>query len=245
MAGSMRFAAWAAIVGGAIGLGITPFMAAVWAYEPGVVWDDLGLLVRTVGPSLESWGALTFGSGLVLAGDGTVLAESTAYEVYGKVFFVVYLLMMPIVRFVHTAHAAQTSGRWEGRIWRVLWIALLGACIGDAVSYWGISVPGDAGQVMWRLGFAAEIVAVLTLLVATTFYGVAALRVRFLPRWGSALLIAVVPIGVLTVMSVTTYVPNAVVVPMSLIWASIGVWLLLRGDPTIRTGRAPVSVQPL
>ena len=245
MARSPRLAAWCSVAGGVIGLAITPFMAAVWAYEPGVVWADLSLLTRVVGPTLESWGALTLGSGRVVAEDGTVLAESFAYEVYGKVFFLVYLLMMPIVYWAHTAHAGATSSRWESWIWRVLWTALTLACVGDAVSYWGISVPGDAGQTLWGLGFAVEIVAVLGLLAATTLYGVIALRQGVLPRASSALLVGVVPIAVLTLIGVTPYVPNAVVVPMSLIWASVGVWLLFGGRSSRPGGgRTPVAVNP-
>ena len=235
--GSARFAAWTSIWGAAIGVAITPFMAAVWAYEPGVVWADLSPLVSVVGPTLESWGALTFGNTPVFAADGTVSGESTAYEVYGKVFFLVYLLMLPVVRHVHALHRAQSTSKWEGRTWRVLCMALILACAGDAVSYWGISAPGTVGDTLWRLGFLIEIVAVLSVLVTTTMYGMVTVRRRVVPRWGSVLLMAVVPMGVLTLIGVTAYVPNAVVVPMSLVWAGIGAWMLLNrqpDDPTLK-----------
>jgi hypothetical protein len=55
MVRSARFAGWTAIAGALVGIAITPFMAAVWACGPGVVRDDLSLVVKTVGPTLESW----------------------------------------------------------------------------------------------------------------------------------------------------------------------------------------------
>jgi hypothetical protein len=226
MFSSSRFAGITAIAGAVVGILITPFMAAVWAYEPGIVWDDLSLLAKTVGPTLESWGALSFGAAQVVALDGEVLSESFAYEVYGKSFFLVYLLMLPIVRYVHDRYRRSSDSKWEGRTWRVLWVALIVATVADAVSYWGISLPGPVGESLWGGGFGVEILAMLVVLVATTVYGIVSARLHVMPLWASLLLAAIVPIGVVTLVSVTTYVPNAVVVPMSIIWAMIGVWAL-------------------
>jgi len=197
-----------------IGLAITPFMAAVWAYEPGVVWDDVSLLGRTVGPTLESWGALSFG------------AEATPYEVYGKVFFVVYLLMLPIVRYVHNLQSDSAPSKWERRTWRVLWVALIFATIGDAVSYWGISLPGEIGELLWGGGFAVEILAMFVVLASTTAYGILSIRLSVIPLWSSILITLTLPIGVATLVTITSYVPNAIVVPMSMVWATFGVWVL-------------------
>jgi hypothetical protein len=226
MVKSARFAGWTAVAGALVGIAITPFMAAVWAYEPGIVWDDLSLLTRTVGPTLESWGVLSFGAGKTFAADGEILAESTAYEVYGKAFFLVYLLMLPVVRYVHGLTKEQSGSKWEARTWRVMWIGLIVAGVGDAVSYWGISLPDPVGHSLWGGGFAIEILAMLVVMGATTVYGIVGLRLRVLPIWSSLLLMAFVPIAVLTVATVTTYAPNAVVVPLSIIWAAIGVWVL-------------------
>ena len=234
---SYRFAGIAAIAGAVVGILITPFMAAVWAYEPGVVWDDLSLLSKTVGPTLESWGALSFGAAKAIASDGDVSSESFAYEVYGKSFFLVYLLMLPIVSYVHDRFRQSADSKWERRTWRVLWVALIVATVGDAVSYWGISLPGPVGDALWGGGFGVEILAMLVVLPATTVYGLVSVRIRVVPLWASLLLAAIIPIGVVTLASVTTYVPNAVVVPMSIIWASIGVWVLT--GP--RTRPTPVS----
>jgi hypothetical protein len=241
MIGSPSFAGWAAIAGAAFGIAITPFMAAVWAYEPGVVWDDLSLLAKTVGPTLESWGALSFGTARAVASDGTVLSESIAYEVYGKSFFLVYLLMLPIVRYVHVRYRQSSHSKWEDRTWRVLWVALIVATVADAVSYWGISLPGQVGDSLWGGGFGVEILAMLVVLVATTVYGIVSLRLHVTPLWASVPLAAIIPIGVATLVSVTTYVPNAVVVPMSIIWAAVGVWVLAGAGQRPKAELKPAS----
>ena len=209
-----------------MGIAVTPFMAAVWAYEPGVVWDDMSLLGKTVGPTLESWGVLSFGAAKTFAADGGILTDGTAYEVYGKAFFLVYLLMLPVVRYVHGLTKEQSGSKWEARFWQVMWVGLIVAGVGDAVSYWGISLPDPVGHSLWGGGFLVEILAMLVVMGATTAYGIVGLRLRVLPLWSSLLLTAFVPIAVLTLATVTAYVPNAVVVPLSIIWAAIGVWVL-------------------
>ena len=237
MVKSARFAGWTAIAGALVGIAITPFMAAVWAYEPGIVWDDLSLLTRTVGPTLESWGVLSFGAGKTFAADGEILAESTAYEVYGKAFFLVYLLMLPVVRYLHGLAKEESGSKWEARTWRVMWVGLIVAGVGDAVSYWGISLPDPVGHSLWGGGFLVEILAMLVVMGATTVYGIVGIRLRVLPLWALLLLTAFVPIAVLTLATVSAYVPNAVVVPLSIIWAAIGVWVLA----TERSQHAPLD----
>ena len=214
------------MAGMVVGLAITPFMASLWAYESGIGWHNASLLERTVGPTLESWGALSFGNPLSLAWDGSVISEGTAYKVYGKVFFLVYLLMLPIVRHVHNLQKDSAPSKWGHRTWRALWVGLVVATWADAVSYWGVSLPGLGGDSVWGGGFGVEILAVLVVLVSTTVYGVVSLRLRVVPLWASVLLAVIFPICVAILAGVTTYVPNGVVVPMSLIWASMGVWVL-------------------
>lgn len=242
---SSRFAGWSAVAGAAVGIAITPFMAAVWAYEPGVVWDDLSPLAGAVGPTLESWGVLSFGAAKVVASDGTVVSESFAYEVYGKAFFVVYLLMLPIVRYVHVRFQQSSDSRWEGRSWRVLWVVLIVATVADAVSYWGVSVPGRLGESLWGGGFGVEILAVLVALAATTVYGLISIRLRVVPLPASIALAAIIPIGAATLVGITTYVPNAVVVPMSIIWAAVGIWVLVGAENQDATPNSePASSRP-
>ena len=123
---SARFAGWSSIAGAILGIVTTPFMAAVWAYEIGVVWSTKPAVTRVFGPILESWGALTFGS------------EDLPYKLYGKAFVFVYVLMLPIVRYIHVLQNKSATNAWERKTWRVLWIVLIVAAIGDGVSYWGV-----------------------------------------------------------------------------------------------------------
>ena len=208
------------LLGAAIGIVLTPFMAAVWSYEPGVVWSETTLVTRTFGPALESAGLLTFG------------AEGLPYEVYGKGFFLVYLLMIPVIRAVRPS---SQPGGWTTRLslrsWRVVHGAAWVAAVGDSMSYWGVSVPGAVGDSLWGFGFVVEILALLTLLVSTIVFSVSAWRGRVVPTWAGMLLLlavlAVVPVNAY----VTSYAPNSVVVPLSIAWAAIGVrlWITTTG----------------
>lgn len=229
-----RFAGWASIAGAVVGVLITPFMASVWESD-GVVWSTTeGLVTRVFGPTLESWGALTFGS------------EGLPYEVYGKFFVFVYLLMLPIVRYVHVLQSPSSNSAWERRTWRVLWVSLIVAAVGDAMSYWGISLPDPVGEALWGGGFMVELLTLFVVLVSTTVYGIVLIRIRVVPIWSAVLLTAIIPILWFSLAGLTWYLPNGVVAPLSIVWASIGAWVLVarpatpsyRQPDTDRTGHA-------
>lgn len=146
--------------------------------------------------------------------------------------------MLPVVWFVHALYRRSGTSTWENRIWWVLWPALATAALGDAMSYWGVSLPGPAGRSLWGAGFGLVLLALLVALIATTAYAAISLRVLVVPRWAALLLLATVPMGRATIASITTYVPNASVAPMSLAWAAVGLWLLVT-RPQVR---APLVV---
>ncbi len=214
----VRRTAAVAIAGGVIGLVLTPPMASIWAYDPpSTQWESMHWVERTFGPTLESWGALSLG-----------WSEHGAYEVYGKGFFLVYAAMAPIVRLVHQRYRAHGgTSRWELRTWQVMWWSLLVCAAADFASYWGISVPGPLGEVLWGGAFSMELVASLVLLASTTIYGAISLRLHIVPVWASLLLAAAIPIAVVTLAIVVDYIPNGYAVPLSVIWAAYGVTLLL------------------
>ena len=232
-----RFAGWASIASAVVGVLVTPFMASVWEYDYLVVWSRTSTVTRVFGPILESWGALSFGSG------------DLPYEVYGKFFVFVYVLMLPIVRYVHVLQSTSATSAWERRTWRVLWIALIVAAVGDGMSSWGISLP-EPGDFLWGLGFMVELLTLFVVLVSTTVYGIVSIRTRVIPIWSAVLLTAIIPILWFSLAGLTWYLPNGVVVPMSIIWASIGAWVLVarpatpdatpsdRQSDTDRTGHA-------
>jgi hypothetical protein len=215
-----RFAGWASIASAVVGVLVTPFMASVWESD-GVVWSTTeGLVTRVFGPTLESWGALTFGSG------------DLPYEVYGKFFVFVYLLMLPIVRYVHILQSTSATSSWERRTWRVLWVSLIVAAVGDAMSYWAISLPEPVGEFFWGGGFMVETLTLFVVLASTTVYGIVSIRIRVIPIWSAVLLTAIIPILWFSLAGLTWYLPNGVVVPMSIIWASIGAWVLVARPAT-------------
>ena len=150
---------------------------------------------------------------------------------YGKFFVFVYVLMLPIVQYVHVLQGTSVTSAWELRTWRVMWVALAAAAIGDGMSYWGVSLPETIGEFLLGSGFAVEMLSILVVLAAMTIYGVVAIRIRVIPMWSAVLLTAIVPIVLFTLVGLTFYVPNGVVVPMSIIWASIGASVLVTTHP--------------
>ena len=95
-----------------------------------------------------------------------------------------------------------------------------------------------------------ELLTLFVVLVSTTVYGIVSIRTRVIPIWSAVLLTAIIPILWFSLTGLTFYLPNGVVVPMSIIWASIGPWVLIarpatpdatpsyRESDTDRTGHA-------
>ena len=202
--------------GAAIGLALTPFMAAVWAYGPGVDWSEFTLVERIFGPLLERNGLLTFGRDGLDGGDGL------PYEVYGKGFFLVYLLMLPAVRAVRPgARGAGIISQMALWGWSGLYGAMLIAMGADFVSYCGKSVPGRAGNALWSIGGAIEIITIMAFLACTLAFAVTAWTARLLPGWAAVALAAGVASVFPVTLFVTTYWPNAFIVPLSIAWAAV------------------------
>ncbi len=203
-----------ALAGALWALILTPPMESVWAYDPsGTDWAGMHWVPRTFGPTLESWGVLSVtSSGL------------DPYAVYGKGFFLVYLAMTPLALAVHRRYLASGGdGRIERWTWRALWWGLLLAALGDVASYWGVSLPGSVGMALWSNGFALEtMAAALLLLPGVTGYALGLLVWPHLPRWSGLILLTWIPSSALTLLYVSAYVPNAVIAPLALLWALVG-----------------------
>jgi hypothetical protein len=71
-----------------------------------------------------------------------------------------------------------------------------------------------------------ETLTLFVVLAATTIYGIVSIRIHVIPLWSAVLLTAIIPILWFSLAGLTWYLPNGVVVPMSIIWAAIGVWVL-------------------
>lgn len=214
-----RAAGFGAIAGAVLGIALTPLMASVWAYDDDKPWAEAPRLERFVGPKFESWGLLDFGGG------------DLPYETYGKPFVLVYLLIVPSMRFVWARPGRiRAPLPFEVWSWRVMFGSLVAAAGGDFIAYWGASLPGIVGDAVSIPGFAIEFFAMPVLVFSSVAYGIAVIRSRALPRWIGGMLIATPAAAIGTTALVTDYVPNALIVPVSLIWGMVGVWLAVTSD---------------
>jgi hypothetical protein len=199
---------------------ITPFMSAVWAYSGGESWANAPLIERTFGPPLERSGWLEFGP------------NDLPYEVFGKGFFLVYWAMLPVVRLVRDRSAVASDHAVTRVFAKVLYQALWVALVADFVSYWGVSVPGSFGETLWGAGFMIEMLALVALMVSTAIYGVAAARAGYLAWPMGALMFGSVIAVAPSLLFITGYIPNGVVLPLSAAWAVLAVWMYVDADST-------------
>lgn len=111
-----------------------------------------------------------------------------------------------------------------------VWIVM----VSDFLSYWGNSVPGVVGDVWWSGGFFVEFLTILVLFGSTITYAIIGWKMTILPNGVGALLVlsvlAVVPVNFL----ITDYWPNALVVPLSIAWAVIAIWVLSSSRRLVR-----------
>ena len=131
-----------------------------------------------------------------------------------------------------------------GRLERVAFVALvvglgLGA-VGDFGAYWRPSWSGPGGD----LGQTAEMLALVVVLVGSFLYGIAMLLAGGLPRWCGWLLVLAGPAAVVDTLYGVYFIPHGTMLPISIVWAAIGVLLLLGrgGRATGAATRQVVSV---
>lgn len=142
-----------------------PFVTAYFSAYPGhnvpPFWID------SLKPALGS--LLTFAS------------PEVVYDVYGRVFDVVYLLFLPAAFGLHHLHQGASS-RIEKGGFGILVVGLLASFIGVAGDYWANGA-----------GFFMELLGLLILAIGATLYGVALLRSKVIPSWSAWLLVACGP----------------------------------------------------
>lgn len=142
----------------------------------------------------------------------TFAAPETVYTLYGKVFNLVYLLILPAVFGLHHLHRGTNSPR-EMRAFRVLVGGLIATCIGVAGDYWADG-----------MGFPIEVLGLLAVIAGTTLYGVATLRAGVLPPWSSWLLVAGGP-GAFVGMALFGHIPSGPTLLFAASWLAVGVLL--------------------
>jgi hypothetical protein len=159
------------------------------------------------------------------------------YAFFGRMFFVVYLLVLCGVLGGRASH--PTSARRLERAGFVLLVAglALGA-LGDFGDYWSADdTSGSTVAAILGFGFALETLCLAVVLLGTVLYGIGALRARTLPRWWAWLLIVAGPAAILTAIAVN-YIPHGPMLAISLAWAAIGTQLL------VQPYKRPRQVQP-
>lgn len=211
---STRWGGFAAILAGILGIFLTPFMASIWAYEGGaVVWEETMVLVRYFGPALEQAGFLSFAP------------EHVVYYTYGRLYFLVYLLLLPGVVAFHAAlpQRVQEYGNLRERH-RLLMLALLIAMLGDIGGYWGGS--GDEFGGVQAAGAFVEIAGLVMIFGASLIYGLGLRKAGLDPRWVAWLLIFSGPAAILFNCSVVFYFPNGPMLFFCMSWVVLGFWSL-------------------
>jgi hypothetical protein len=205
-----RWLAWAglaAVVGGVLAILLTPpFASAYFAAYPG--FEVPPFWIAWLRPALAPW--LTFAPPI------------TVYNLYGRVYEIVYLLFLPAAFGVHRLHRG-TAGRAEKWGFAMVVVGLLTSFIGVAGDYWADGA-----------GFVIELLGLLILSIGTAVYGVGLLRGGVVPRWCGWLLVSCLP-AVFIIFPLIGHIPSGPTLPIAVAWLMVGSMLLLK------KGRQPSS----
>lgn len=137
------------------------------------------------------------------------------YNLYGRIYNLVYLLFVPAVFGLHTLHRGDNSKveRWG---FGMLVVGLVVAFIGVAGDYWADGA-----------GFLLAILGLLICSIGATLYGVATLQSRVLPPWCAWLLVACLP-GVFIFLLLIGHIPSGPTFLFAVVWLIIGYMLLFK-----------------
>jgi hypothetical protein len=193
-----KWISWAgvgAMIGGLVAIALTPpFAVAYFKAYPGS--DVPPFWIEPIKPILGS--LLTFGPPTVV------------YLTYGRVYNIVYLLLLAGVFGLHAYHQGSRS-RLEKWAFYLQVAALITIFIGVVGDYWASSV--DLFLVGW--------LGLLVLSIGTTIYGIALLRSNVLPRWCAWLFVAGVP-ALFIFQLLIWQVPSGLTFPFAVLWLIVG-----------------------
>lgn len=194
----ISWAGLAAIFGGLIAIVLTaPFASAYFSAYPG--FDVTPPWVQAFKPALRP--LLTFASPVEV------------YNVYGRVYDLVYLLFLPAAFGLHVLHQ-EANSRIEKWGFYLLVGGLVSTFIGVAGDYWLNGVT-----------FFIELLGLLILSTGATLYGIAILRSKIIPGWCGWLLVCCLP-GVFISMLLIGHIPSGPTFLFAVSWLTIGYILL-------------------
>jgi hypothetical protein len=199
----LRYSGVCAMTGGVLAIVLTfPFAAAYARAYPG--FDEPPFWLPALQPVLRP--LLTFDSSI------------TVYNLYGRIFEFVYLLILPAVITLHFAQRNATNARmpWS---FGVIVAGLIIAFVGVAGDYWADGA-----------GWLIELIGLLVLLVGTTLFGITALYAAYIPSWSAWLLILAGP-GALGATWLIGHIPSGPTLLFAIAWAIVGYVLWQRGGP--------------
>lgn len=190
----LRWAGVAAVVGGLLALVLTlPFALAFFRAYPG--YDVPPTWLAGLEPSL-----------LPLV---SFAPPVTVYNLYGRVYDLVYMLFLPATVALHRLHQGYRSWleRWG---YGLLLSGLVLTFLGVAGDYWANG-----------LTFVLSLLGLLVLAVGTSLYGLVLWRSHVLPRGVAGLFLACM-LGVVTGSWLMGHIPSGPTLPFALAWLALG-----------------------
>lgn len=184
----------AAMLGGLLALLLTlPFASAYFAAYPG--FDMPPFWAAPLKPALTP--LLSFAD------------RVTVYNVYGRVYNVVYLLFLPAA-FVLRRLQKERGGRLAGWGFGLTLAGLLAAAVGVAGDYW-----------LGGAGFMLEFFGLLVMNLGASLSGLAVLRKGGLPHWLRWLLVICFP-GLFAVHFLIGHIPSGPTFLFAVAWLALG-----------------------
>jgi len=207
----IRYAGLAAIIGGALGILLAPFMVTVkymtgWSVIPEPAW------IRVFQPALGSLFTFASPAGLWVA--------------YGRLYTVALVLMLVGL----LAMFAQLGTRRSRTGALGYWVLLAGLCLvipGDAIhtATWhqnGLTTPTPGTNVVANTAYATHMMGMNFVMVGSMVVGIAALRTKFLARWLGWAFVLIFPSAVLASVTLLPMTPSGALWLFSLMMIAVG-----------------------
>lgn len=195
----IKLSGYSAILGGITGCLLTPLLSLGYYASYAIPSETPPFWISTVRPILSP--LLDFAD------------ARDVYTNYGRIFPIVYLLVLPGVAALHSLQAKARS-RFEKHSFVFLVIALVISFFGVTGDYWGI-----------KAGWTLELLGMLLLQISATLYGAASLRLKIVPHFVSVLLTSSIPLCVISFW-LFKQIPGAPTLPLAVASIAIGAFVL-------------------